>query len=145
MNPSIADSSTETLMVLFKIIGRRSWDELQSWREAIPGSRVEHVLHGIYVLIIEPGGARAVAAESTDTSVILRRVEHNADWRRGEPAGEFLRQQWAGHSKGPEDFAAERGLGTREFRENLSAVRAWVGVNALRWTRLLTDEARGER
>lgn len=49
---------TEALMILFRIISRRSWDELQSWCEAFPGSRVEHVLHGIYALIIPSGGAR---------------------------------------------------------------------------------------
>lgn len=52
----------ETLMVLFRIISRRSWDELQSWHEAFPGSRIEHVLYGIYVLVIEPGDARRLAA-----------------------------------------------------------------------------------
>ncbi len=48
----------EPLVILFRIISHRSWDELQSLHEAFPGSRVEHVLHGIYVLLIEPGGAR---------------------------------------------------------------------------------------
>ncbi len=37
-------------MIAFRIIGRRSWDEIQAWHEACPGSRVEHVQHGIYVL-----------------------------------------------------------------------------------------------
>lgn len=53
---------TETLVVLFKIISRRSWDELQSWHKALPGSRIEHIKHGIYVLTVEPGGARRPAA-----------------------------------------------------------------------------------
>ncbi len=83
-----------------------------------------------------------IAAESTDTEVILRRVEHNTDWRRAEPAGEFLRQQWSEHHKEPKDFAAERGLDAREFNENLGAVRVWVGVEALRWTRALTGETK---
>ena len=51
----------EALVVLFRIVSHRSWDEFQSWREAFPGSRVEHVLHGIYVLTIAPGGARRLA------------------------------------------------------------------------------------
>ncbi len=51
----------ETL-ILFRIIGRRSWDELQSWHQALPDSRIEHILFGIYVLIIEPGGAMELAA-----------------------------------------------------------------------------------
>ena len=54
---SIQDSPPETL-VLFRIISRRSWDELQAFREAFPGSRVEHVLFGIYALIIPQGGAQ---------------------------------------------------------------------------------------
>ncbi len=58
LNPSINDSPPETLMVLFRIISRRSWDELQSWHEAFPGSRVAHVLHCIFMSIVEPGGAR---------------------------------------------------------------------------------------
>jgi hypothetical protein len=47
---SIQDNPPESLFVLFKIISRRSWDELHRWHEALPGSRVEHVLYGIYVL-----------------------------------------------------------------------------------------------
>jgi hypothetical protein len=53
---------SETLVILFRIISRRSWDRLQGLHEAFPGSRVEHVLHGIYVLIIESGGAKRSAA-----------------------------------------------------------------------------------
>jgi hypothetical protein len=52
----------EALAVLFKIISQESGNELQGWHEAFPGSRVEHVLHGVYVLIIRPGGARRLAA-----------------------------------------------------------------------------------
>jgi hypothetical protein len=49
-------------MILFRIISRKSWDELQSWHEAFPGSTVEHVLHDIYVLVIKPGGSnRSIA------------------------------------------------------------------------------------
>jgi hypothetical protein len=55
---SIQDSPRETLVVLFRIISRRSWDELYRWHEVLPGSRVEHVLYGIYALIIPQGGAR---------------------------------------------------------------------------------------
>ena len=53
---------TESLVILFRIISRESWEELRSWHEAFPGSRLEHVLHGIYVLVVEPGGARRVAS-----------------------------------------------------------------------------------
>ncbi len=52
------EPQAEPLVILFRIISHRSWDELQSLHEAFLGSRVEHVLHGIYVLLIEPGGAR---------------------------------------------------------------------------------------
>jgi hypothetical protein len=54
---------SEALMILFRIISRRSWDELQGWREAFPGSRVEHVMTGtgIFVLHVPPGGAGGFA------------------------------------------------------------------------------------
>ena len=55
------EPQAETLVVLFRIISRHSWDNLQSWRKAFPRSRVEHVLYGTYVGIIEPGGARRLA------------------------------------------------------------------------------------
>jgi hypothetical protein len=58
---SLHHSSPETLVILFKIISRGSWDELHRWHEALPGSRVEHILHGIYALIIPQGGARELA------------------------------------------------------------------------------------
>jgi hypothetical protein len=60
-NSSIQDSPPETLIVLFKIISRRSWDELHRWHEALPGSRVEHILYGIYALIIPQGSTREPA------------------------------------------------------------------------------------
>lgn len=55
------ESRPETLVILFRIITHESWRELQGWHEALPGSRMEHVLHGIYVLIIEAGGVRRLA------------------------------------------------------------------------------------
>ena len=54
------EPDTKTLMIMFRIISRRSWDELQSWQRALPGSRVEHLMHGLYVLIVETGGARRI-------------------------------------------------------------------------------------
>jgi hypothetical protein len=45
-------------MILFRIVSRRSWDNLQNWSEALPGSHVEHLMFGLYVLVIEAGGAR---------------------------------------------------------------------------------------
>jgi hypothetical protein len=58
---SLHHSPPETLIVLFKIISRRSWDELHRWHEALPGSRVEHILYGIYALIIPQGGTGELA------------------------------------------------------------------------------------
>jgi hypothetical protein len=58
---SLHHSPPETLVVLFKIISHRSWDELHRWHEALSGSHVEHVLCGIYVLIIPQGGSRELA------------------------------------------------------------------------------------
>jgi hypothetical protein len=52
------EGRTEGLAVLFRIISCRSWDELQGWQQAFPGSRIEHVLYGIYALIIPPGATR---------------------------------------------------------------------------------------
>ncbi len=46
------------IMVMFRIISRRSWDELQSCHKALPGSRVEHLMYGCYVLHVKPGAAR---------------------------------------------------------------------------------------
>jgi hypothetical protein len=48
-------------MIPFEIISRRSWDNLQGWHQALPGSHVEHVLYGIIVLHLPPGGARGLA------------------------------------------------------------------------------------
>lgn len=107
------------------------------------GSEVDAVCNFMVWRHLENWLTAVVAAESTNTDVTLRRVEHNADWRRGEPAGEFLRQQWSEHRKDPKEFAAERSLDVREFQENLGAVRAWVNVQALRWTETLTGKARG--
>ncbi len=56
------ESDEKALMVLFKIVSRRSWEELQGWCKALPGSHVEHLMYGFYVLFIEPGGARRLGA-----------------------------------------------------------------------------------
>lgn len=53
------EGQTEPLMILFRILSRRSWDNLQSWHRAFPGSRIEHLMEGtgFFVLIIEPLGS----------------------------------------------------------------------------------------
>jgi hypothetical protein len=45
------------LTVLFRIISRRDWDRLQGWRAACPGSRIEHLMFGLYALHL-PAGVR---------------------------------------------------------------------------------------
>jgi len=44
-------------MVMFRIISRRHWDQLQSWHRSCPGSTVEHLEHGLYVLTLPADGA----------------------------------------------------------------------------------------
>jgi len=53
---------TAELSVLFRIISRRDWDRMQSWHRACPGSEVEHLMHGLFVLTVPAGGAAKVAA-----------------------------------------------------------------------------------
>jgi hypothetical protein len=48
-------------LVLFRIISRRDWDRLQSWHKSCPGSTVEHLEHGLYVLTVPAGSAEAAA------------------------------------------------------------------------------------
>ena len=45
------------LLGMFRIISRRSWDELLSWHRACQGSTIEHLMYGLYVLSVPPGGA----------------------------------------------------------------------------------------
>lgn len=59
---SVYPKPTKGISILFKIISRRSWDELVGWNKALPGSRIEHLAHGLYVLHVEPGGARELSA-----------------------------------------------------------------------------------
>jgi hypothetical protein len=55
----ITDSCPERteLMVMFRIISRHSWDVLQGWHKSCPGSSVEHLEHGLYVLTVPAGGS----------------------------------------------------------------------------------------
>ncbi len=64
LNPSITDSLRASLMVLFRTISRGSWDNLQNWHKALPGSRVEHVMKGsdIFAVHVPAGGAKEIAA-----------------------------------------------------------------------------------
>jgi hypothetical protein len=50
------------VMMMFRIISRRSWDELQSWHKSCPGSTIEHLHRGLYVLTVPAGGASEVEA-----------------------------------------------------------------------------------
>ena len=55
----LPDNPTERteVMVMFRIISRRDWEILQTWHRSCPGSTVEHLMHGLYVLTIPAGGA----------------------------------------------------------------------------------------
>lgn len=59
--PPVYKKPPEDISVLFRIISRRSWDQLQSYHAALPGSRIEHLMFGIYVLHILPGGSLETA------------------------------------------------------------------------------------
>lgn len=56
MIPDETRDRTE-VMVLVKIISRHSWEKLQEWHRACPGSHIEHVTAGTYVLFLPAGGA----------------------------------------------------------------------------------------
>jgi hypothetical protein len=56
------EAKVETLAVLFRIISQESRNELQGWHQAFPGSHIEHVLYGVYALIIPPGVSRRLEA-----------------------------------------------------------------------------------
>ncbi len=45
------------VMVMFRIISRHDWDRLQAWRRSCPGSTIEHLMYGLYVLTVPAGGA----------------------------------------------------------------------------------------
>ncbi len=53
--------NTSELTVLFRIISRRDWDRLQGWHTACPGSRIEHLMFGLYALHV-PAGVRGGGA-----------------------------------------------------------------------------------
>lgn len=56
------DLDREGVAVLFRIISRHNWAELQSWHKSCPGSTVEHLMYGLFVLTIPPGGAGEATA-----------------------------------------------------------------------------------
>lgn len=60
--PANPRGRTDEVMILVKIISRRSWDDLQAMHRACPGSTVEHLYRGMHVLTIPTGGATEVAA-----------------------------------------------------------------------------------
>jgi len=59
--PANPPECTAEVMVLFRIISRRDWDRLQGWARSCPGSEVEHLMYGLYVLTIPAGGAEVAA------------------------------------------------------------------------------------
>ncbi len=62
MIPDTSPERTHEVIILVKIISRRSWDELQAWHRACPGSTIEHLYRGMHVLTVPPGGAGMAAA-----------------------------------------------------------------------------------
>lgn len=56
MIPDKTKNST-SVMVLFKIISRHSWERMHNFMAAHPGSHHEHVVTGIYVVFVPSGGA----------------------------------------------------------------------------------------
>ena len=64
MIPNDDQERTSGFMVLYRIISRRSWDKLQALHKSCPGSSVEHLMHGLYVLHIPPGGAKGEEASA---------------------------------------------------------------------------------
>jgi len=48
-------------MTLVRVLTRRDWDNLQSWHKSLPGSSIEHLSYGLFVLTIPAGAARAAA------------------------------------------------------------------------------------
>jgi hypothetical protein len=61
MIPESCPERTE-LVIMFRIISRHSWDTLQGWHRSCPGSSVEHLAHGLYVLTVPADGAGEAAA-----------------------------------------------------------------------------------
>ncbi len=62
MIPANQQECTHEVMILVRIITRRDWDRLQGWHKSCPGSTIEHLMHGLFVLTIPTGGAGRVAA-----------------------------------------------------------------------------------
>lgn len=57
-----ADQERIEVMVMFRIISRHDWNRLQGWHRTCPGSTLEHLYRGLYVLTIPAGGAGEAAA-----------------------------------------------------------------------------------
>ncbi len=64
MIPNDDQERTSGFMVLYRIISRHSRDELQAMHKSCPGTSVEHLMHGLYVLHIPPGGAKGEEASA---------------------------------------------------------------------------------
>ena len=62
MIPANQQECTLEVMILVRIISRRDWDRLQGWHKSCPGSTIEHLMHGLFVLTIPTGGAGRLAA-----------------------------------------------------------------------------------
>jgi len=60
----IVDNHAERteVMVMFRILTRKEWDQLQAWHASCSGSTIEHLYAGLYVLTISAGGVWEMAA-----------------------------------------------------------------------------------
>lgn len=52
---SLAEVKDQGILVLFRNISRFDYDRMHAWAESFPNSKVEHVMHGIFVVAIDAG------------------------------------------------------------------------------------------
>jgi hypothetical protein len=82
-----------------------------------------------------------VVSHPAESSVVTQRILRNADWRKAEPAAEYIYHKVFGDDD-EHWFAKECGVDLKEFREIVGGVRAWLNVEALRLKKVLTDSVR---
>jgi len=52
---SLPEVKDQGILVLFRNISRFDYDRMHAWAESFPNSKVEHVMHGIFVVAIDAG------------------------------------------------------------------------------------------
>ena len=74
---------------------------------------------------------RVLIAEISDLDQVEQRIVNNADWRKADPAGEFLRECLVPEKDlTVKKWALENGVNPEDVEEPLEGVRAWVGLDA---------------